>query len=100
MFHNLLPRGCLVLLLGCGLGCSFQDKSPEPSGGHVSHGAPAKGDAASGDAAHGSSSHGGDDATVTHRFEDAAHWAARFEDPARDAWQEPDRVIDAMELMA
>lgn len=28
-----------------------------------------------------------------HRFEDAAEWAKRFEDPARDAWQLPDSVV-------
>lgn len=28
-----------------------------------------------------------------HRFEDAAAWAGRFEDPGRDAWQLPDSVV-------
>jgi SAM-dependent methyltransferase len=36
---------------------------------------------------------GGDHATVHHRFDDAENWAARFEDPARDAWQLPDSVL-------
>jgi SAM-dependent methyltransferase len=31
-------------------------------------------------------------------FEDAAEWAKRFDDPARDAWQLPSRVIDALQL--
>jgi cyclopropane fatty-acyl-phospholipid synthase-like methyltransferase len=31
-------------------------------------------------------------------FEDAAEWAKRFDDPARDAWQMPARVIDALQL--
>jgi len=37
-----------------------------------------------------------DDATIHHRFEDAAAWAARFEDPERDAWQLPDAVVKAL----
>ncbi len=35
-----------------------------------------------------------------HRFDDAAAWAARFEDPARDAWQKPEEVIAALGLPA
>jgi len=35
----------------------------------------------------------GDDATVHRRFEDAEHWAERFESPSRDAWQLPDSVV-------
>lgn len=34
-----------------------------------------------------------DHSTIQHRFEDAAAWAKMFEDPARDAWQQPDSVI-------
>jgi ubiquinone/menaquinone biosynthesis C-methylase UbiE len=33
-----------------------------------------------------------------HRFEHAEEWAARFEDPSRDAWQKPDEVIAALGL--
>jgi cyclopropane fatty-acyl-phospholipid synthase-like methyltransferase len=35
---------------------------------------------------------------MPHRFEDADRWAKVFDDPARDAWQQPDRVIAALEL--
>ncbi|MEM6295526.1 MAG: class I SAM-dependent methyltransferase [Myxococcota bacterium] len=28
-----------------------------------------------------------------HRFEDAEAWAAKFDDPARDAWQKPEAVV-------
>ena len=35
----------------------------------------------------------GHDATIRHRFDDPKHWAAIFDDPARDAWQKPDDVI-------
>ena len=33
---------------------------------------------------------------MPHRFEDAAAWEAKFEDPARDAWQRPDEVVGFM----
>jgi SAM-dependent methyltransferase len=35
---------------------------------------------------------------MVHRFDDAAAWAKVFDDPARDAWQEPERVIAALGL--
>ena len=38
--------------------------------------------------------HGG----MPHRFEDAEAWAKKFDDPARDAWQEPARVIASLAL--
>lgn len=38
------------------------------------------------------------DEHMPHRFEHAEDWAARFEDPARDAWQQPDEVIKALGL--
>lgn len=33
-----------------------------------------------------------------HSFDDADAWAAKFEDPSRDAWQKPDEVIAALAL--
>jgi SAM-dependent methyltransferase len=35
---------------------------------------------------------------LVHRFEHAEQWALEFDDPARDAWQRPKDVIDAMEI--
>jgi cyclopropane fatty-acyl-phospholipid synthase-like methyltransferase len=35
---------------------------------------------------------------MEHRFDDAERWAKSFDDPARDEWQMPARVIDALEL--
>jgi SAM-dependent methyltransferase len=35
---------------------------------------------------------------MPHRFENAEAWAKSFDDPARDAWQQPDRVLAALEL--
>lgn len=37
---------------------------------------------------------------MQHRFEHADDWVARFDDPGRDAWQKPDRVIAALALGA
>ena len=37
-------------------------------------------------------------AAMHHRFDNAEQWAKSFDDPARDAWQQPDRVIAALEL--
>ena len=33
-----------------------------------------------------------------HRFDDAAGWSKVFDDPARDEWQKPARVVEVMEL--
>jgi predicted methyltransferase len=35
---------------------------------------------------------------LVHRFEHAEQWAPEFDDPARDAWQRPKDVVDAMEI--
>ena len=36
--------------------------------------------------------------THSHRFGDAEKWAKVFDDPARDAWQKPHEVIEALAL--
>jgi ubiquinone/menaquinone biosynthesis C-methylase UbiE len=38
------------------------------------------------------------DATVRHSFADVQHWVAVFDDPARDAWQKPAEVVQALEI--
>jgi ubiquinone/menaquinone biosynthesis C-methylase UbiE len=35
---------------------------------------------------------------MPHRFEHADEWAKQFDDPSRDAWQQPDKVIAALGL--
>ena len=35
-------------------------------------------------------------ALAQHHFRDAERWAKEFDDPARDAWQQPDEVIRAL----
>lgn len=37
-------------------------------------------------------------AAMHHRFDRAETWAKVFDDPSRDAWQQPDRVLAALEL--
>jgi ubiquinone/menaquinone biosynthesis C-methylase UbiE len=37
---------------------------------------------------------------MQHRFDDPERFAKSFDDPARDGWQMPDRVIDALGLRA
>lgn len=32
------------------------------------------------------------------RFNDAEKWVKKFDDPARDAWQQPEKVLDALHL--
>ncbi|MCU0700936.1 MAG: class I SAM-dependent methyltransferase [Myxococcaceae bacterium] len=61
-------RSSALLLVSC-LALACAPKHVEPSHGHAHH-----------------------------RFEHAEEWAARFEDPSRDAWQKPDEVIAALGL--
>jgi ubiquinone/menaquinone biosynthesis C-methylase UbiE len=39
-----------------------------------------------------------DDATSHHSFEDIPQWQKVFDDPARDSWQQPVRVVQALGL--
>jgi len=57
---------------------------------HADHG-----DHGHGDHGHGDHAHHGD---MPHRFDNADRWAKVFDDPERDAWQQPDRVIAALGL--
>ena len=38
------------------------------------------------------------DGAFHRRFEDAEKWAKEFDDPARDAWQKPEEILDALHL--
>ncbi|MBX3186133.1 MAG: class I SAM-dependent methyltransferase [Labilithrix sp.] len=55
--------------------------APAREGPHADHGAPPRG-------RHGHH----------HRFDDAAGWSKVFDDPARDEWQKPERVVAAMKI--
>lgn len=39
-----------------------------------------------------------DDATSRHPFDDTERWVALFDDPSREEWQMPARVVEALEL--
>jgi len=41
-----------------------------------------------------------DNATARHSFEDVQHWVEVFDDPARDAWQKPGEVAQALGIRA
>jgi cyclopropane fatty-acyl-phospholipid synthase-like methyltransferase len=41
---------------------------------------------------------GGESRHMEHRFDDAERWARSFDDPARDEWQMPGRVIESLAL--
>lgn len=41
-----------------------------------------------------------DDATSHHSFENVAQWTKVFDDPARDEWQKPQQLVDALKLSA
>jgi SAM-dependent methyltransferase len=49
----------------------------------------------------GHAGHAGSSSQGFHRrFDDAEKWAKEFDNPARDAWQKPDEVLDALHLQA
>jgi SAM-dependent methyltransferase len=40
----------------------------------------------------------GEEPGYHHSFSNAETWAKEFDDPARDAWQKPDEILDALQL--
>lgn len=77
-----------IALAACG--------SPKPAPQPAQPEATAHADHVPGDhAKHGHHGHAGG---MHHRFENADDWAKVFDDPARDAWQQPDAVIGALAL--
>ncbi|HUS28043.1 MAG TPA: class I SAM-dependent methyltransferase [Kofleriaceae bacterium] len=73
-------RRLLLLLAACGSSPHAASSVSEPMHQHHHH---------EHDDGHG---------PLGHRFEHADEWAPKFDDPARDAWQQPDRVVAALEL--
>ena len=69
----MVHKAALVLVL---MSCSSPQRTaaPEPRHDHVHHD------------------------SMPHRFDNADAWAKTFDDPARDAWQQPDRVIASLAL--
>ena len=71
---TLTAAAFLFLAFGTGLACQHQ-----PGSQHGEHS-------------------GGDQPHMEHRFEDAAEYARAFDDPARDDWQLPERIIDTLDI--
>ena len=70
-----LPSAFLFLTLGIGLACQQRPDSQHDE-------------------------HGGDQPHMEHRFEDAEEYARAFDDPARDDWQMPERIIETLGVQA
>ncbi len=70
---------------------------PAARGPHAAHPGPGAAGGGSGASGAGGAGHapGGH---FHHRFERAEEWARVFDDPARDAWQKPDQVIELLKL--
>ena len=71
---TLTAAAFLFLALGVGLACYQQ-----PDGQHGAHS-------------------GGDQPHMEHRFEDAEEYARAFDDPERDDWQMPERIIETLDI--
>lgn len=85
-----------ILATTVALACVSTLNGQQPAqgqGGHEGHGATG---AQGGHADHGAAGHGPDH--MQHSFADAERYAKSFDDPARDAWQMPDRVIAVLAL--
>lgn len=83
-----MRRSLALLALSSTLACTHgradEAKSDEPTHHHGHHGDPGNVNE------HGYRGH--------HRFDDPAAWAAEFESPEREAWQQPDRVVASLGL--
>jgi len=72
------------------------DGRPAPRGEHRPHSEHAEQAAQAEHGEHGEGhGHHGD---AHHRFDNPEEWAKTFDDPLRDDWQQPDRVIDALDI--
>ncbi len=95
-----MPRTALLLLLSTALFATIaRAQAPtEPADEghqHGAHGTADAGGAESPPAEEHALRHRG---PADHSFADAENWAKRFESAERDAWQMPDRVVEAMGL--
>ena len=86
---NMSARALTLVFVfaACGGGAKHERPPAQAAHREPSHGEPM----------HGEHSHG-HHGQMPHRFENAEQWAKVFDDPKRDAWQQPDRVIEALAL--
>lgn len=75
---------CLLLLGLLLLGLPLHAQAPEVHSGHEHHGQ------------HGQ--HGEEQPGIHHDFSDAERWHRIFDDPSRDAWQQPRKVVALLDL--
>src|SRR5690606_27550524 len=76
-------------------------EAPRPPDAHDhAHHAHRNGDHGAGaDDAHGAGAHGpAHGQGFHHSFSDAAGWSKVFDDPARDEWQKPARIVEVMAI--
>jgi SAM-dependent methyltransferase len=93
--RNLLALGaCLPILSASACGAPPAPTTPAPMPAADAGAAPTHGHVHDDHTGHNAHAHG----PLVHRFERAEQWAADFDDPARDAWQHPKDIIDAMAL--
>jgi SAM-dependent methyltransferase len=87
----------LSLAVGC---CTTTPPKDEPAHAEPVHADHAEPDHAEGKPGHAKGEHGGhgDHATVHRRFDDARRAERMFEQPERDAWQQPGRVLELLAL--
>lgn len=81
----------LPIVVACAPAAAPEPAHPAPADQHAEHHGDHHGHHHGPGAMH-------DGAGMHHRFDDPAEWAARFDDPGRDAWQKPDEVIRALAL--
>jgi predicted methyltransferase len=103
MFRNLILISMLALPLACGAPPqhSSEGNNEHHEEGHASehkhaHGKGIHKHAHGGEGDHSKHRHGAQ--PLGHRFEKAAEWAPRFDDPERDQWQKPTEVVALMEI--
>lgn len=76
---------------------AFPQRLPDKVRHSGAHGPPKQGHAHGGGPHAERPRHGGSDrATVTHRFDEVDRWVKVFDDPARDAWQQPEVLVAAL----
>ncbi len=78
-----------IALLACG---TPEPTAPDAHGPHAEGHEHGHEKQAAHEEGHG---HHGD---IHHRFDDPDKWAKTFDDPERDAWQQPTKVVEALEL--
>jgi SAM-dependent methyltransferase len=83
---EILSTVAALLLLVVGSGGNYSiaqtatEKTMDHMGSHHDHMAPSP------------------DGAFHRRFDDAAKWAKKFDDPERDTWQKPEEILDALHL--